>query len=121
MTAYVSKPTDWNVHSTERKIEKICGSCSYEESKRTGVWRSPVTVYERVPLLESYSKLVKRNGSKGEMVARVPLDTIDIQEIHRKLSHIQAKQEMETCGACNTMLRKIFEGEIPVDESFAIA
>ncbi len=118
---------NWNgifrLSSKKRIPEIACEICEYRENKRTGTWRSDLTVSE----IENYLKettgdpsaiIMRKNGSKGEMTAMVP---VDVHKLHTYVSLIQAKQQMETCGGCGALLNKIAGGEIPVKDDFAIA
>ncbi len=110
--------------SNKKNIPEIaCKTCKYEENKKTGTWRSDLKVGE----IENYLKeitgnpseiIMRKNGSKGEMTAKVP---VEVQKLHRYISLVQAKQQMETCGGCGALLNKIAGGEIPIDDDFAIA
>ena len=111
--------------SRERVVELACGTCDNRYGKKTGNWRSDLTIADIQKALKEVcgdekSKLLRKDGPKGEMIAKVPLDEYELKEHHRYVSSIQAIQRMESCIACGDMCREIIDGETPVNGSFKI-
>jgi len=109
----------------EYALRKICGSCEFEESKRTGIWASELTLNQVSEWLFSvgYGPLVTKNGTSGkEIVARVPAGITDekVMKVYEHLSQVQAKQRLDTCKACGDTCLKVLVGEIPVKEPIVV-
>jgi len=122
MESYVSslKP-----RSKEITVDLACRTCEDKYCKKTGNWKSDLTINEIQSALKGItgdktSILVRKDGPEGEMTAKVPLEDYKLREFHRYVSTVQAKQRMESCIACGTLCQRIVENEIPVDGSFKI-
>ena len=121
---YVNGVTYLGSRKPEAILERICAGCLCRESKKTGCWKSDLTIYEvQKALFENgQGHRVKLRGLNGEMEARVPPGAGDVKvlETHKYVSQIQAKQQMDTCRACGEFCLQVAEGGIQVKEPFAV-
>jgi len=106
-------------------LKKICGSCEFEENKRTGIWASELTPNQVSVWLFGlgYGSLVTKIGPDGkQMTAKVPAEITDekLIRVYRHISQVQAKQRSETCNACGDTCLKVLTGEIPVKEPIIV-
>lgn len=111
--------------NVRRTVELACRTCDCRESKNSGYWNGGLSAYELERALEKTTgnkntMLVRKSNGNGEMIATVPLSALEIFDYVNNFSRIQAKQRLETCSGCESLSKKIADGEIPVKEPFVV-